>query len=74
MRIGWRRGTRAFVVGITVLTIVIAILAGRSSSSTHAPTATPRATASSTLPANCHTATLAGSRYTVCEETTPVPK
>jgi hypothetical protein len=74
MRIGWRRGTRAFVVGITVLTVVIAILAGQSSNSNHAPTATPHATASSTLPATCRTATLAGSRYTVCEETTPVPK
>lgn len=73
MRIGWRRGTRAFVVGITLLTIVIALAAGRTTGASH-PHTTVRAIPSPALPANCTTATLAGSRYTVCEESTPVPK
>lgn len=74
MRVGWRRGTRAFVLGITVLTVVIALAAGRSANSHHSPAATSRALPSPIRPAHCHTATLAGSRYTVCEETTPVPR
>jgi hypothetical protein len=73
VRIGWRRGTRAFVVGITLLTLVIALAAGRTAGSNH-PRATIRAIPSPALPANCTTATVAGSRYTVCEESTPVAK
>lgn len=73
MRLGWRRGTRAFVVGITLLVVAIAVLAGRHTGAGHSPlTATPLP--SRVLPATCHTATLAGSSYTVCEESTPATK
>lgn len=73
MRIGWRRGTRAFVVGVTVITLAIALAAGRSTGSSHTH-ATIRPIPSPALPANCTTAVVGGSGYTVCEESTPVTK
>jgi hypothetical protein len=58
----WRRGTRTFVVGVTVVVIAIAAIV-RQGGSTSSP-GTPRPIP----PTLCHVSTVLGTPMTICTE------